>query len=77
MEAGSVFALRERDVELTVIDDAVTALAEREPGLILIEGVAGIGKTSLVAAARNQSLRAGCRVLSARGSELEQEYPSA
>jgi len=41
-------------------------------GLTMIEGPAGIGKTSLLRAVRAQAEQAGMRVLSGRGSELEQ-----
>jgi DNA-binding CsgD family transcriptional regulator len=41
----------------------------------VLEGPAGIGKTSLLAAAREQARAVGLRVLGARASELERGYP--
>src|SRR5262250_776233 len=40
-------------------------------GVLLVEGGAGIGKTSLLGAATERAARAGHAVLRARGSELE------
>ncbi len=58
--------LLERDGELT----ALRAAAGRGgPGLVVVEGPAGIGKTRLLAEARRD---AAARVLAARGGELEQ-----
>ncbi len=39
-----------------------------------MEGPAGIGKTSLLTAARDLARRAGMRVLTARGTELERDF---
>ena len=59
--------LQERDGELARLDELLGA-----GGLVAIEGPPGIGKTSLLAAARR---RAGqMTVVSASGSELEREY---
>jgi DNA-binding CsgD family transcriptional regulator/tetratricopeptide (TPR) repeat protein len=41
----------------------------------LIEGPAGIGKTRLLAATRDRAMDQGFRCLTARGSELEVEFP--
>src|SRR5262245_49233920 len=46
---------------------------EGQGGAIVIEGAAGIGKSSLLAAARETA--AGLLVVSARGGELERAYP--
>jgi DNA-binding SARP family transcriptional activator len=59
--------LLERDEQLARI-----AAALAEPGRVLvIEGEAGIGKTSLLHAAADLARDAGARVLTARGGELE------
>ncbi|MBV8955310.1 MAG: AAA family ATPase [Solirubrobacterales bacterium] len=50
---------------------AVEALLERGSGLLVIEGGAGIGKTSLLEAASQRAEEVGCETLRARGSELE------
>ena len=59
--------LLERERELA----AVEALLERGGGVLVIEGGAGIGKTSLVEAACRRAEGRGREVLRARGSELE------
>lgn len=43
--------------------------------MVLLEGPAGIGKTRLLAEARRLGESAGMRVLTARSSELEREFP--
>lgn len=42
--------------------------------LLAIEGPPGIGKTALLAEAREHGRAAGLRVLSARGSQLERSF---
>jgi DNA-binding CsgD family transcriptional regulator/tetratricopeptide (TPR) repeat protein len=66
--------LLERDRELGALDALAAGAARGEGRLALVEGAAGIGKSRLLAEARE---RAGdsMRVLSARGSELEREFP--
>jgi DNA-binding CsgD family transcriptional regulator len=58
--------LLERNGELTALRAAV---GQRGPGLVVVEGPAGIGKTRLLAEARREVDQ---RVLAARGGELEQ-----
>jgi predicted ATPase len=66
--------LLERDAEIATLVGLVESLASGEGSAVLIEGVAGIGKSALlralVAAARD---RGDLRVLTARGTELELE----
>ncbi len=61
--------LLERDRELRAIDAVV-----KEGGVLVIEGGAGIGKTSLLNAACDRAATAGNDVLRARGSELEADF---
>lgn len=68
-------ALLERDRELAEVAEAVGRAARGDGGLLLIEGPAGIGKTRLVLDARRRAADAGMRVLWARGSEIEREFP--
>ena len=65
----------ERDRELGVLDDLIQGALEGRPGLALVEGPAGIGKSRLLAATREAAEGAGFRVLAARGSDLERELP--
>jgi DNA-binding CsgD family transcriptional regulator len=51
--------------------DAITEASTGRGGVILLEGPAGIGKTTLVQRVAEASQEAGIRVLSARGGELE------
>jgi len=62
-----VGTLRERERELA----AVEVLLERRGGVLVVEGRAGIGKTSLVEAACSRADGLGYEVVRARGSELE------
>src|SRR5690349_3942203 len=65
-----VGSLREREHELTAVED----LLERRGRMLLLEGRAGIGKTSLVEAACSRAAELGHEVLRARGSELESGF---
>src|SRR3954447_3569502 len=63
--------LLERDAELAAIGERLDAGAG---GLVVVEGPAGIGKTSLLAAAAERAAAHGTRVLGARAAPLEQAY---
>ena len=68
----------ERDAELAALAAAVAAAEAGHGTLALVEGPAGIGKTTLLrAACRGPAPRAprGPRVLTARGLALEQGFP--
>jgi DNA-binding CsgD family transcriptional regulator len=67
--------LVERDGELEEIDRLVQGALAGQAMLGLVEGPAGIGKSRLLAAARENAGAAGFRVLGARGSDLERELP--
>src|SRR6266536_3487591 len=67
--------LLEREGELAQLGALVGAAREGAGRLVLVEGGAGIGKTRLLAAAREQGAGAGMEVLHARGGELEREFP--
>ena len=62
--------LRERERELA----AVEVLLEHRGGMLLLEGRAGIGKTSLVEVACSRADELGLEVVRARGSELESGF---
>ena len=65
--------LAERELELETVGQLLAGAGAGSGGVVVFEGPAGIGKSSLLAAARTAA--AGVRVLSARGSELERELP--
>ena len=66
--------LLERERELRVLSELLEAACRGGGQLAVVEGVAGIGKTRLLATARTEAARMGMRVLGARGSELEREF---
>lgn len=72
----AVGSLLERERELELIAASVKrAKHARDGSLLLVEGVAGIGKTALVDEARTLAADAGLTVLAASGDELERELP--
>ena len=68
--ASLVGSLREREHELAAVEE----LLERRGRMLLLEGRAGIGKTSLVEVACSRAAELGHEVLRARGSELESGF---
>jgi DNA-binding CsgD family transcriptional regulator len=67
--------LLERDHELQRIEDALRPLETGAPRLVVVEGPAGIGKSRLIAEVRQRAVARGLRVLGARGSDLERDFP--
>src|SRR3954454_23691758 len=67
--------LLERDGELASIESLIDEAADGHARLALVEGPAGIGKTTLMTEARRRAGEAGMRTLAARGSELERQFP--
>src|SRR5215203_5524078 len=77
MSARTKPVLLEREAEL---DELQTALQDARRGagrLVVVEGAAGIGKTRLLESARETAVRTGIGTLSARGTELERDFPFA
>jgi DNA-binding CsgD family transcriptional regulator len=72
-EAGPL--LLEREPELTAVAQHVEAADAGDGGSLMLEGPAGIGKTALLTAAREQAREAGMTTLTARGGELESGIP--
>jgi DNA-binding NarL/FixJ family response regulator len=67
--------LLEREEELSSLERAVQTAAAGTGGVVLVEGQAGIGKSRLLGETRELAVREGMEVLTARGSDLEREYP--
>jgi predicted ATPase len=65
--------LVERELELETVERLLAGTRAGLGGAVVFEGPAGIGKSSLLSAARTAA--ADLRVLSARGGELERELP--
>src|ERR1700722_20145613 len=76
MTAGQAAAgrLLDRGAELGAITRLLTAASAGTGSTLLIEGVAGIGKTRLLAHACQQAARAGLTVLTASAAEFEAGY---
>ncbi len=68
-------ALLERDLELAEIGAGALGAVRRDGRLLLVQGPAGIGKTVLLRAAREEAAAQGARVLGATGSELDRDFP--
>jgi DNA-binding CsgD family transcriptional regulator len=66
--------LLERDRELERIGECLQRARQGRGGALVVEGPAGIGKTALLAVARDVAEGEGFRVLRARGAELEREF---
>ncbi len=66
--------LLQREQELEHIDAALASARAGSGRALLIEGPAGIGKTTLAEAARRRARPAGMLVLHGRGTELERDY---
>jgi DNA-binding CsgD family transcriptional regulator len=66
--------LVERERELETVERLLAGAGTGSGGAVVFEGPAGIGKSSLLAAARTAAADE-LRVLSARGGELERELP--
>jgi DNA-binding CsgD family transcriptional regulator len=67
--------LLERERELGLLAASIERARRSEGTLVLVEGPAGIGKSVLLDRARELAGPAGAGVLSARGGELESEFP--
>src|SRR5690606_8248988 len=68
-------ALLEREAELAALDGALATARDGSGRLLLVEGPPGIGKTTLLAAARDHAHEDGFAVLDAVCDELEAAFP--
>ncbi|MGH8194230.1 MAG: ATP-binding protein [Woeseiaceae bacterium] len=66
--------LLEREHELTVLGNALTEAKRGRGQFVLVEGPAGLGKTSLLNAASRNATANGFSSLRARASELERDF---
>jgi len=74
-ESETEGTLLERERELASVESALGRAASGSGGVMVVEGVAGIGKSALLGVAERHARDAGLRVLQARGSVLERAYP--
>ncbi|WP_443043866.1 AAA family ATPase [Streptomyces sp. NBC_00306] len=68
------WTLVERDAEQAALQSQLDTLAASAGGLTVVEGPAGIGKSRLLAEAPSMATRKRFRVLTAKGSVLEQGF---
>src|SRR5581483_4010304 len=66
--------LIQRDLELAHLQRAVDHSRHGVGRLTVVEGPAGIGKTSLLGSVRELAREAGMNVRAARGAELERDF---
>ena len=66
--------LLEREPELEAIVDALDETVAGRGRVVVVEGPAGIGKTSVLELARAEARERNVAVASARGSDLEVAY---
>jgi DNA-binding CsgD family transcriptional regulator/tetratricopeptide (TPR) repeat protein len=74
MPAPGAEGLLERDLELAHFQRALDHTSHGIGRLMVIEGAAGIGKTTLLAVMREMASDVGLTVRAARGAELEQGF---
>ena len=67
-------ALLERGEEIARVEAALTEASTGRGRFVLVEGPAGMGKTSLLAATRTSASSLGMRVLRSRAHELERDF---
>ncbi len=67
--------LLERERELETLAAAITGATDGTASLVLVEGPAGIGKSRLLGEARALAEEHELYVCSARGGELERDFP--
>lgn len=66
--------LLEREGELAHIEQVTAALGRGRGGVLVIQGAAGIGKSSLLRAVCERATGHGSQTLTARASELERDF---
>jgi DNA-binding CsgD family transcriptional regulator len=67
--------LFDRDREVAAMDVALARARRGDASVLILRGPAGIGKSSLLAAAQRQAGRAGMTVLRARAAPVERTFP--
>lgn len=74
VRAAAASGLLEREREVAELDRWLAAARDGRGGCVLVEGEAGIGKSTLLAAAAERALAAGMTVCRARGARLEASF---
>src|SRR5438067_4486530 len=73
-QSPAAVLMLEREAEMAALAATLDAAGAGDGRLVVVEGSAGIGKTRLLAEARERARAVEMRVLSARGGELEGEF---
>ena len=73
--SGRAEGVLERELELSTLEQAVDRACAGNGGAVVIEGQAGIGKTTLLDHARERGASTGMRIVSASGADLERDFP--
>ena len=68
-------ALLERDGPLAATEELIDSAAKSKGSVVAVEAAAGLGKSALLALARNRASARGLTVASARGADLESDFP--
>jgi DNA-binding NarL/FixJ family response regulator len=71
---GQAELMLEREAEVERLEVLINDLAEGRHGVVAVEAVAGLGKTTLLRHTQRLASDARLQVLSARASELERDY---
>ncbi len=75
MPRGPATELLERELEIAELAAGIEEACAGRGQLLVVQAAAGLGKTSLLASARQTARESGMRVLTARCSELESSFP--
>jgi DNA-binding CsgD family transcriptional regulator len=75
MAVQHIKTLFERDHALAAIDESIEAASRGGGSALAIEAAAGLGKTALLAIARDHAAECALHVATARGGEFEQDFP--
>src|SRR5689334_1352568 len=67
--------LLEREAEVAALQEELTRAGAGTGRVTVVEGPGGIGKSRLLGALADRARQQGFRVASARGAELEREFP--
>jgi DNA-binding CsgD family transcriptional regulator len=77
MQSTAALSLLERDEPLAEVHALIASALAGSGKVALIEAGAGLGKTAFLDACAGRAAKEGMRVLRARGSELERNFPYA
>jgi DNA-binding CsgD family transcriptional regulator len=75
MAVQHVETLFERDEARAAIDELIDAVCRSDGSVLAFEAAAGLGKSSLVSIARERAAGCAMQVATARGGDLERDFP--